>query len=111
MRFVSLGFNIYLSNKLGSETIGIFTLIMSVYLFFLTIATSGLSMAITCIVSEELEKRNRNVAFQTLRTSMLMSLIFGIIAGSLIIIFSNFIISICLHNIEDQLDSDDYKIL
>ncbi len=99
MRFVSLGFNIYLSNKLGSETIGIFTLIMSVYLFFVTIATSGLSMAITCIVSEELEKRNRNVAFQTLRTSMLMSLIFGIIAGSLIIIFSNFIISICLHNL------------
>ena len=55
MRFVGLAFNVYLSNKLGAETIGIFTLVMSVYLFFVTIATSGISMATTCIVSEELE--------------------------------------------------------
>lgn len=40
MRFISLGFNVYLSNELGAETIGIFTLVMSVYLFFVTIATS-----------------------------------------------------------------------
>ena len=40
MRFISLGFNVYLPNELGAETIGIFTLVMSVYLFFVTIATS-----------------------------------------------------------------------
>ncbi len=99
MRFVGLGFNVYLSNKLGAETIGIFTLIMSVYLFFVTIATSGISMATTCIVSEELEKNNKQTAFQSLRTSMSLSLTLGIISGILIMLFSDFIISVCLNNL------------
>lgn len=99
MRFVGLGFNVYLSNKLGAETIGIFTLIMSVYLFFVTIATSGISMATTCIVSEELEKNNKQTAFQSLRTSMSLSLTLGIISGVLIMLFSDFIISVCLNNL------------
>lgn len=99
MRFVGLAFNVYLSNKLGAETIGIFTLVMSVYLFFVTIATSGISMATTCIVSEELEKSNKHIAFQSLRTTMGLSLILGITSGILIIVFSDFIISVCLNNL------------
>ena len=99
MRFVGLAFNVYLSNKLGAETIGIFTLVMSVYLFFVTIATSGISMAITCIVSEELEKNNKEKAFQSLKTSMSLSLALGITSGILIILFSDFIISVCLNNL------------
>ena len=99
MRFIGLAFNVYLSNKLGAETIGVFTLVMSVYLFFVTVGTSGLSMATTCIVSEELEKNDKKRAFQSLKTTMVLSLLLGISSAFLIIIFSNFIISVCLHNL------------
>ena len=99
MRFVSLGFNVYLSNKLGAESIGVFTLIMSVYLFFVTIATSGLSMVITCIVSENLEKNDKKLAYQNVKTSIGLSLALGISSGILIIVFSDFITTICLHNL------------
>lgn len=99
MRFISLGFNVYLSNKLNAESIGIFTLIMSVYLFFVTIATSGISMVITCIISKSLESNNKKLALQSMITSIKLSLFLGLFSGILIIIFSDFIISFCLNNL------------
>lgn len=54
IRYVSVGFNVYLSNKIGTVAMGIFTLISSVYGFALTLATSGISLATTRLVSEAL---------------------------------------------------------
>ena len=53
-RYVAVGFNVYLSNKIGSVAMGLFTLIASVYGFALTLATSGISLATTRLVSEAL---------------------------------------------------------
>jgi stage V sporulation protein B len=54
VRYVSVGFNVYISNKIGAVAMGIFTLIGSVYGFALTLATSGISLATTKLVSEAL---------------------------------------------------------
>ena len=54
VRYVSVGFNVYLSNKIGTVAMGLFTLISSVYGFALTLATSGISLATTRLVSEAL---------------------------------------------------------
>ena len=35
-RSISMVFNIYVSNKIGSEAVGVFSLVMSVYMFFIT---------------------------------------------------------------------------
>lgn len=51
-------FGLYVSNKIGSEAVGTFSLVMSVYIFVVTIATSGLSLACTCIVSEQFANKN-----------------------------------------------------
>lgn len=40
MRTVGMFFSIYISKKIGTETLGTFGLIMSVYMFFITLATS-----------------------------------------------------------------------
>ena len=44
MRLVGFWFNIYLSKKIGAEVLGVFGLIMSIYLFFITLATSGIHL-------------------------------------------------------------------
>ena len=49
IRGAGLIFNIYVANKVGQEAIGIFSLVMSVYSFAITFATSGVSLACTCI--------------------------------------------------------------
>lgn len=53
-RYVAVGFNVYLTNKIGAVAMGVFTLISSVYGFALTLATSGISLATTRLVSEAL---------------------------------------------------------
>jgi len=58
IRGVGLVFSIYVANKVGQETIGIFSLVMSIYNFAITFATSGISLACTYIVSEEFAKKN-----------------------------------------------------
>ncbi len=48
-------FSVYVANKLGSEGSGIFELIMSIFTFATTFANSGISLAATRIVSEEID--------------------------------------------------------
>lgn len=40
IRTVGMSFNVYVSNKVGAECTGLFQLILSVYLFAITVATS-----------------------------------------------------------------------
>lgn len=53
MRTIGMSFNVYISNKIGTEAVGIYQLIMSVYMFAITIANSGVHLATTRIVSEQ----------------------------------------------------------
>ena len=98
MKFAALIFNIYISNQIGSEAVGIFSLVMAVYLFFITVATSGLNIAVTVIVSEKFALNKNKQAIKAIRTCIFFSLILGITAGGLILLFSDFITNKCLHN-------------
>lgn len=98
MKFAALIFNIYISNQIGSEAVGVFSLVMAVYLFFITVATSGLNIAVTVIVSEKFALNKNQQAIKAIRTCIFFSLLLGIAAGGLIFLFSNFITSKCLHN-------------
>lgn len=92
-----MSFNVYVSNKVGSECTGLFQLILSVYLFAITLATSGISIAATRLVSEELAKKNSKGAKVIIRKCILYSLLLGIASGLIILLFSDFIINTCLH--------------
>ena len=54
MRGVGVGLNAYITGKIGAEGIGLFGLVMSVYMFATTVASSGASLAATRLVTEEL---------------------------------------------------------
>ena len=52
MRAVSVGFNVYVSDKIGAAGMGLLTLVMSVYSLALTFAVSGISLAAMRLVAE-----------------------------------------------------------
>ena len=91
-------FNIYVSNKIGSEAVGVFSLVMSVYMFFITLATSGLSIACTYLVSQEFAKGNYLEGLKAVRSCNLFGLFLGIGSSILIILFSNIISTTWLNN-------------
>ena len=82
-------FDIYLANKIGAETLGTYSLVMSIYAFLVTLATSGINLATTKIISEEIEKKNEENIPLVLKKAIIYSLIFGIFSAFLLIIFSN----------------------
>lgn len=77
VRYVSVSFNIYISNKIGAVAMGLFTLISSVYGFALTLATSGISLATTKLVSEALGGLEESRQASTVKAIMKKSLSFA----------------------------------
>lgn len=57
LKSIGVSFGIFISNRVGSEALGIFQLVMSVYLFMVTLASAGINLACTRIVSERLAVR------------------------------------------------------
>ena len=52
LRGVGVVFGVYLSGRIGAEAMGLYALIASVYSFALTVATSGVGLAVTRLISE-----------------------------------------------------------
>ena len=77
MRTVGMAFNVYLTNRIGSAGIGLFQLIMSVYAMAVTFASSGIRLASTILVIEELSNRSRQV-----RGGMCRCVLYGLGMGT-----------------------------
>lgn len=83
MRLISVAFNAYAANTVGAEGMGVYSLITSVYIFAVTLATSGINLAVTRLVSEELAHGNERGAICAVRKCVSYSLIFGFLAAAL----------------------------
>ena len=91
-------FGIYISNTIGEEAIGVFSLVMSVYAFGITLASAGINIATTRVVAEELACKNELGAKIASKRCLFFSLIFGCCASLIFCIFADFISIYCLHN-------------
>ncbi|WP_343253372.1 oligosaccharide flippase family protein [Ligaoa zhengdingensis] len=77
MRTVGVSFSVYVSNKIGAAGMGLYELIMSVYGLSVTLACSGINLAATRLVAEELGRNNPAGARQAMRRCLCYSLVFG----------------------------------
>lgn len=77
MRTVGVIFNAYAANKIGAEGMGLYSLVMSVYVFAVTIATSGINLAVTRLVSEELAVGRDSGAIKAMGKCVIYALSFG----------------------------------
>ena len=50
LRVTNMGYRAYLSQKIGSAGMGLYQLILSVFLLAVTLSTSGISLAVTRMV-------------------------------------------------------------
>lgn len=91
MKSIGMIFNLYVSNKIGSEAIGVFSLVMSIYMFAITLATSGLSSACTYIVSEQFAKGNFFDGLKSVKSCLVFSLLLGLGSSFIILLYSNII--------------------
>ncbi len=98
LQIITTYFHVYISNSIGEEAVGVFTLVMSVYTFGITLASAGINIATTRVVSEELAANNEIGSKKAATRCVLFSLLFGLCASTIFFIFSDFITLHCLHN-------------
>lgn len=98
LRFAGIIFKVWLAAIIGSEGIGLYQLVFSVYMFAATFATSGICTAVTRLVSEELVVGDKRGIKRILTRCVELSLI--IATASIIVLFfgANFISINILHD-------------
>ena len=80
MRTVAMFFGAFISRAVGAEGVGLYTLIMTVYSFAITLATSGISLTVTRLVASAIGEGRGEDIRKILRGAFLYSLAFGAIS-------------------------------
>lgn len=83
MRSIGVSFNVYLSKRLGAHGVGLFQLILSVEMFAVTLATSGIALATTRLIAERAENKKA-----VMKRCMCYALCFGILSAVLLFFFA-----------------------
>lgn len=91
IRTIGMAFQVWLSNTIGAEGIGLFQLILSVYSLGITFAISGSRLAVTRLVAEELGVRRERGARAALRLCLIYGLTFGMLSGGVLFWGAGFI--------------------
>ena len=86
LRTVGMFFRVWLSNRIGSEGMGLYQLIFSVYMLVATFATAGISTAVTRLVAEELPVGSARSVRRILRRSLTLTLL--VAAASAVLVFA-----------------------
>lgn len=90
MRTVAVAFNAFCVNRVGNEGMGLFSLVMSVYTFAVTLATSGVNLAATRLVALYFGKNEGASVKSAMRKCFLYSAFFGTLSSALLFVFSSF---------------------
>lgn len=88
MRGVGMLFNVVVSNRAGSEAMGLYSLLGSIYGFAITLATAGINLGTTRLVSEALGVGNEALARRSTQKALLCCSVSGIFAAMLLLIFA-----------------------
>ena len=100
LRFISVSFNAYISEKIGAESMGLFTLVMSVYGFAVIFACSGVNLASVRLSAEKFAILEKNSAVRreytrcaasVIKSCLLYCLMFSLTATAILFSFSGLI--------------------
>ena len=93
VKILGFFYRIYLSNLLGAQGMGVFSLITPVYSLVLITLTSGLSITVSSMVSYEFTKSNSGNAKKITNLSMGILFVFSILVSIILYVFLEAIVT------------------
>lgn len=84
LRFVGIIFKVWLAAGIGSEGVGLYQLVFSVYVLASTFATSGICTAVTRLAADELALGSRKGTVKILKRSIELTLLIAFLSVALI---------------------------
>lgn len=82
---------VFLSNLLGTEGMGLYHLIISVYMIAIVFASAGLSTSVSKLVAEELGQKHLHNASHVMSVSLIFSGILSVLVGTIFFLLAPFI--------------------
>jgi len=96
---MSVSFNVYLTSRIGAEGMGLITLIFSVYGLFITLATSGVGLAVTRLVSASFNEDKSGKADENSCVSLGRNVKNGIIYALIFSVLASVVLYVSAENI------------
>jgi len=93
MRTVALFFNSFVTQTIGAEGMGLYTIVMTVYGFAVTFATSGISLTVTRLVASAKGEGREEDTKRILLGAILYALAFSLLA-TLVLFFGSSVIAV-----------------
>ena len=87
-RVLGFIFRIYIAEKLGAQGMGLYQLVTSLYMLAITFITSGISLAVSCMVSENIETKRYGSSRYVLKISIFWALFISILVLIFLLIFA-----------------------
>lgn len=91
LRFAGIIFKVWLASAIGSEGMGLYQLIFSVYMLASTFASSGICTAVTRLIAEEIGLGTKKGVLRILHRSITLTLIIAFISIILLYFGADFI--------------------
>ena len=85
LRSVGVSAQVIIASRVGAEAVGISSLIGGAYGFAVTLALSGIQLGTTRLISEGSGKQDLPLIHRTLRCAIAHALLFGVLAGLLLL--------------------------
>ena len=98
LKTIGIFFRVWLSGKLGGEGMGLYQLLFSLYVLGATLATTGISTAVTRLVADSLAENESGAIPRILRRSVGLSLLAAVASTALFYGCAPFLGNVCLHD-------------
>jgi len=96
LRLIGIFFIAFLSGRIGTEGVGLYQLICSVYFLIMTLSTSGIRIAVTRLIAESSGKSGGKTASNVLGRCIVLGLILSAAVGVLLYFSAGFVGSVLL---------------
>ncbi|MBO5321676.1 MAG: polysaccharide biosynthesis protein [Clostridia bacterium] len=91
LRFAGIIFKVYITQLIGSEGVGLYQLVFSFYMLASTFATSGISTAVTRLITEEIALGTKKSTLKIFKRSIELTLIVALISVAVVYFGAEFI--------------------
>ncbi len=82
LRTMGIMFRVYMSNKIGAEGMGLYQLIFSIYILFTAFATSGITIAVTRVIADEIACGTQKSVIRILQKVLFFCIVLGLAVGA-----------------------------
>ncbi len=102
-RLIGFYYRIYMTKMIGSEGVGLYQLIMPIYLLSWTITSSGITTTVSTLSAKSTALNRHNESLSILKSAVFTTAFLSLIVGSIVFFFSGFISEFIIKDIRAQL--------